>query len=257
MKSRSLFATRSISLLLLIGTAALSCKKDNDSEQEKTGFGNISYFANTSNSNVRKLSSNGIKTGVLSVVDTTTTVNVAWSSATVYVEKISFVGKSNSLLDTTITVEKNLNIFSQDALAGVFKLPSGSYKDVAVKLQCRKSLIPGLAFNYYAFYFKGTFKNIYGGIDSVIVGSSLPFEANLSVNEIVIDPSDNYKATFSFDLNKVLTGISAGQMEAAKSNYKDGKKTFYIFKGGSADEPFYDQVIRNWQSVASVVVTKE
>ncbi|SMC94727.1 hypothetical protein [Pedobacter nyackensis] len=257
MKSLSLFATRYISLLLVIGTAALSCKKNNNSEQEKTGFGNISYFANASSSNVRKFSSNGIKTGVSSVVDTTTTVNVAWSSATVYVEKISFVGKSNSLLDTTITVQKNLNIFSQDALAGVLKLPSGSYKDVAVKLQCRKSLIPGLAFNYYAFYFKGTFKNILGGIDSVVVGSSLPFEANLSVNEIVIDPSDNYKATFSFDLNKVLTGISAGQMESAKNYYKDGKRTFYIFKGGSADEPFYDQVIWNWQSVASVVVTKE
>lgn len=254
MKSLS---TRYIILLLIISTAALSCKKDVDSKQEKTGFGNISYFASASSSNVRKSSSNGIKTGVSSVIDTTTTVNVAWSSATVYVEKISFVGKGSSSFDTTITVNKNLNIFSQDALAGVFKLPSGSYKDVAVKLQCRKSMIPGLANNYYAFYFKGTFKNIYGGIDSVVVGSSLPFEANLSVNEIVINSSDNYKATFSFDLNKVLTGISSRQMESAKSNYNNGKKSFYIFKGGSADEPFYDQVIWNWQSVASVVVTKE
>jgi hypothetical protein len=257
MKSRSLFSTRYINLLLIISTAALSCKKDNDSEQEKTGFGNISYFANASSSTVKKFSSNGIKTGFSSVVDTTTTVNVTWSSATVYVDQISFVGKGNSLLDTTITVQKNLNIFSQDALAGVLKLPSGSYKDVVVKLKCRKSMIPGLAFNYYAFYFKGTFKSINGVIDSVIVGSSLPFEANLSVNEIVIDPADNYKATFSFDLNKVLTGISTRQMELAGINYKDGKRTLSIFKGGSADEPFYDQVIWNWQSVASVVVTKE
>ena len=256
MKPLSLIAARYISLILLIGTVVLSCKNDDDATPEKAGFGNISYFANTSSVNLSKLSSNGIKPGALSIVDTATTVNVEWSSATVYVEKISFVGKSNSLLDTTITVKKNLDIFSQDALAGVVKLPSGSYKDVAVKLQCQKSLIPGLAFNYYAFYFKGTFKNIHGGIDSVVVGSSLPFEANLSMNEIQIDPSDNYKATFSFDLNKVLTGISTRQMESAKSYYKDGKRTFYIFKGGSTDEPFYDQVIWNWQSVASVVVSK-
>jgi hypothetical protein len=257
MKSRSLFSPRYISLLLLIGTAAISCKKDNASEELKTGFGNISYFANASGATVKKISSNGIKTAVSSVIDTATTVNVAWSSATVYVDKISFVGKSNSTLDTTITVKKNLDIFNQAALAGVFKLPSGSYKDVAIKLQCRKSMIPELKYNYFAFYFKGTFKNIRGGIDSVIVGSSLPFEANLSVNEIVIDASDNYKATFSFDLNKVLKGISTGQMESADSRYNNGIKTFYIFKGGSADEPFYDQVISNWQSVASVVVTKE
>ena len=256
MKPISLITTRYVSLLLVIGIAALSCKKDNDTKQEKTGFGNISYFANTSSVNLRGLSNNGMKIGSSSAVDTTKTVNVAWSSATVYVEKISFVGKGNSLIDTTILVKKNLNIFSQDALAGVLQLPSGSYKNVAVKLQCQKSTIPGLAFNYYAFYFKGTFKNIHGGIDSVVVGSSFPFEANLSVSEILIDPSDNYKATFSFDLNKVLTGISTRQMESAKSNYKDGKKTFYIFKGGSADEPFYDQVIWNWQSVASVVITK-
>ena len=256
MKSLSLFSTRYLSLLL-IGTAALSCKKDNNPEQEKAGFGNISYFAHASGTTVKKISSNGIKAGVSSVVDSTTTVDVAWSSATVYVEKISFVGKNNSTLDTTITVKKNLDIFSQDALAGVFKLPSGSYKDVAIKLQCRKSMIPELKFNYFAFYFKGTFKNIHGGIDSVIVGSSLPFEANLSVNEIAIDPSDNYKATFSFDMTKVLAGISAGQMESADSRYNGGIKTFYIFKGGSADEPFYDQVIRNWQSVASAVITKE
>ncbi|RYE35679.1 MAG: hypothetical protein EOP48_30190, partial [Sphingobacteriales bacterium] len=253
MKPISLLTTRYIALLIVIGTAALSCKKDENTIHEKTGFGKISYFANTSSANPGQLSSNGDKIGALSVIDTATTVNVAWSSATVYVEEISFVGKSNSLLDTTITVRKNLDIFSQDALAGVLTLPSGSYKDVAVKLRCQKSLIPGLAFNYYAFYFKGTFKNIHGSIDSVVVGSSFPFEADLSMNEILIDPSDNYKATFSFDLNKVLTGISTRQMESAKSYFKDGKKTFYIFKGGSADEPFYDQVIWNWQSVASVV----
>ena len=257
MNPLSTIVTRYISLLIVIATTtALSCKKQDDFKQVKTGFANIAYFANTSSGNLRGLSSSGNTTGVLSVVDTATTVNVVWSSATVYVEKISFVGKSDSLLDTTIIVKKNLNIFNQDALAGVLKLPSGSYKDVAVKLQCQKSTIPGLAFNYYAFHFKGTFKNIHGGTDSVMVGSSFPFEANLTVNEILIDPSDNYKATFSFDLNKVLTGISTRQMESAKSNYKDGKKTFYIFKGGSADEPFYDQVIWNWQSVASVFITK-
>ncbi|QIL39831.1 hypothetical protein G7074_11490 [Pedobacter sp. HDW13] len=39
---------------------------------------------------------------------------------------------------------------------------------------------------------------------------------------------------------------------------KDGKKLYVIWKGGSTtDEPFYDWVIQNWQTVASVAVSKE
>jgi hypothetical protein len=160
------------------------------------------------------------------------------------VEKISFTGKSSNLLDTTITVEKKLNIFSADALAGAIKLPSGSYKDVKVTLYCKKSAKSDLAFD-----FNGTFTNTKGGIDSVKVGSSYPFEANLTVND---------KATFNFNLNKVLTGISNAMLQTVGGRAVGGNKMLYIiWKGGSADEPFYDQVIRNWQAVASVLVTKE
>ena len=184
----------------------LSCKKDRDPEKTIPNFGDISYFAKASAAGLKKLN--------LRAIDSvnTNTVDVTWSSASVYVEKISFVGKSNSLLDTTIKVGKNLNIFSADALAGVIKLPAGSYKDVKVKMFCIKSNWPDLAF-----HFRGTFKNSNGGTDSVLVGSSLPFEANLSVTEIVIDPADNYRAIFNFDLTKVLTGISARQLESAGS----------------------------------------
>jgi hypothetical protein len=182
-----------------------------------------------------------------------TTVDVTWSSASVYVEKISFVGISNNLLDTTIKVEKKLNIFNENALAGVIKLPAGSYKDVKVKLFCRKSMKSDLAFN-----FKGVFTNGNGRQDSVLVGSSFPFEADLLVTEIVIEPSNNYTAVFNFDLSKVLTGISRREMESAGSYLgKDGTRNYSIFKGGSADEPFYDQVIQNWQNVASAIVTKD
>ena len=252
---------RSISLLskhvlgvFLIASAIISCKKDDTTAPEKStpapvkntsGFGNISYFA--------KASGAGIRTFSTSDSSALNTVAVDWSSASVYVEKISFTGKSSNLLDTTITVEKNLNIFSANALAGVIKLPAGSYKDVKVKMYCRKSAKSEMAFNL-----KGTFTNTKGGKDSVMVGSSYPFEANLSVTDIVINPSDKYKATFTFDLNKVLTGISNTLLETAGGFTRpDNKKVYVIWKGGSAEEPFYDQVIQNWQTVASVVVTKE
>jgi len=252
MRSLSLLSKRFFSILLIASTT-ISCKKEDTPTPEKStttpvntsGFGNISYFA--------KASGAGIKTSAMPDSNTLNTVAVDWSSASVYVEKISFTGKSSNLLDTTITVEKNLNIFSANALAGVIKLPAGSYKDVKVKMYCKKSAKSEMAFNL-----KGTFTNTKGGKDSVMVGSSYPFEANLSVTDIVINPSDKYKATFTFDLNKVLTGISNTLLETAGGyTWPNNKKIYVIWKGGSAEEPFYNQVIQNWQTVASVVVTKE
>ncbi|MEJ2881090.1 hypothetical protein [Pedobacter sp. GR22-6] len=256
MKSLSPLSSAFLGLLILASTVS-SCEKSNDPEKEKSGFGKISYVAKASNSGRKNLSSIGNRTQVSSTIDTLTQVDVTWSSATVYVDKISFKGINSSLLDTTITVEKNLDLFNANSLAGVVTLPSGSYQDVAVKMLCRKSLIPGIATNYFAFHFKGTFVNAAGGIDSVLVGSSYPFEASLSVPEIVIGTSGNYVATFNFDLNKVLKGISRQQLQTAPSFFRNGQRIYSIFKGGSGDEPFYNQVVENWQNLANVTITEE
>lgn len=232
--------------ILLIALAVISCKKADDTAVPATDSGNISYFAKA---NI----SNATTPRAVTADSAAQTIAVNWVSATVWVEKIALAAQGKGTLDTTIMVEKNLNIFSADALAGIIKLPIGSYKDVKVKMFCRKS-----PRSEFAFDFKGTFTNISGKTDSVRVGSSYPFEANLTVSEIVIGQSDNYKATFSFNLNKTLTGITARALEFGARSYvgKDGKKIYSIWKGGSADEPFYEQVIQNWQSVASVVISK-
>ncbi len=242
MKRISLCAKHGLGALL-IASAIISCKKNSTTEENTSGSGKISYFA--------KANGNSAVTKRGVIPDSSVAVN--WSYATVWVEKISLAAQNEGLLDTTIIVGKNLNIFSSDALAGVIQLPAGSYQDVKVKLFCRKS-----PRSEFAFHFKGTFTNTSGGVDSLQVGSSYPFEANLAVNNLVIGVADNYKATFSFNLNNVLTGIKTKSLELYARSYvgKDNKKLYSIWKGGSADEPFYDQVIQNWQNVASVVITK-
>lgn len=231
--------------MFAIASAVISCKKSETTEDGKPGPAKISYFA--------KAYTTATQRSVAPDSASLNTAPVNWSSATIWIEKISLVAQSKGLLDTTIMVEKKMNIFSTDALAGVVQLPAGSYKDVKVKMFCRKS-----PRSEYAFDFKGTFTNSSGGVDSVMVGSSLPFEANLNVSELVIGQGDSYRATFSFNLSKVLAGISVKALEFGARSYmsKDGKKLYVIWKGGSAEEPFYDQVIRNWQNVASVVVNK-
>lgn len=231
----SLFA---LSALMII----TSCTKDEMPEKNEVKYGDLSYFAKASGSGVKRIGA------------TTNTVAVKWSSASIYVDKIAFVGKQGEKqIDTTISVKKNIDIFNASALTGIVQLPTGSYKDVKVKLLARKSEKSEMAFKL-----KGTFVNTKGGTDSVSVGSSFPFEANLDVTDIVINASDKYNVTFTFNLDKVLTGISTKLLQTARSyTTKDNGRIYVIWKGGSDEEPFYDQVIQNWQTVASVVITKQ
>ena len=246
MKRISLY-TKHLLGLLLISLVVFSCKKNAENTEVAPVSGKISYVvtANSSSGSTKKVSA---------VVDSSKmNIAVNWSSATIWVEKISFIAQSSRLLDTTVIVGKKLNIFSGDALAGIIRLPAGSYKDVKVKMYCRKS-----PQSDYAFDFQGTFSNTKGGTDSLRIGSSLPFEANLAVTNIVIDPSDNYKATFNFNLSNTLTGITIGTVERVVVNRigKDNKKSYVIWKGGSAEEPLYNEIIANWQTVASVNISK-
>lgn len=245
MKPDSLFAKYCCAVMLLASVVA-SCTKNNDPKKAISGSGKISYFA--------VANSSGTKLKTTAVADTAPKqIVVNWSSATVWVEKIELVAQGNNPLDSIITVGKKLNIFSTDALAGAIQLPAGSYQDVKVTMFCRKS--PN---SDYAFDFRGTFTNSSGGVDSIMIGSSYPFEANLAVSNIVIGPSDNYKATFNFNLNNTITGFTNWAIQSSARFYigADNKKTYVIWKGGSADEPFYNEVIQNWQTVASVVITK-
>jgi len=112
----------------------------------------VAYFAKASGT-----APNG--TSVLAADSTVNSAYVKWSSASIFVEKISFVARNNDLLDTTIMVGKNLNILNANVLTGVFNLPVGSYKDVKVKLFLKKANYPDLAFNL-----KGTFVNNAGAL---------------------------------------------------------------------------------------------
>lgn len=238
-------------IVLLSLSIVTSCKKDDfpvanaGPVAKADSYGNMTYFAKASGTGVKRMHTQSN--------DTTSSVAVEWSAASVYVEKIAFVGESDNLLDTTIFVGKNIDIFNADALAGIIQLPTGSYKDVKVKLFARKSDKSEMAFNL-----KGTFINTKGGTDSVMVGSSYPFEANLDVTDIIINPSDEYNATFTFNLDKVLSGISTELLQTARSYPRtDNSMMYVIWKGGSDEEPFFDQVIENWQTVASVDVSKQ
>ncbi|WP_256010147.1 hypothetical protein [Desertivirga xinjiangensis] len=240
--------------ILVLAILFVSCEKPetpakaetpNENGTVKPANGSISYFAKASGTAPK-----GSKTKTAQVLADSTYVQ--WSSASIFVEKISFVGRNGSLLDTTIWVRKNLDILNTDVLTGVFSLPAGSYRDVKVKLFLRKANYPELAFNL-----GGTFISYQGTRDSLIVASSLPFEADLAVNDIIINASDSYKVVFNFNLDKVLAGISMGTLQSLNPHVTEGKRIYTIWKGGPQDVPFFNQVAENWQTVASAVISKQ
>lgn len=238
----NIYFINQIAVLLIVFTFA-SCKNNNEVEgKAPRGFGNISYVVKTTSDDAKKVMSISSDTVARPFVD--------WTYATVYVEKIIFTGKTESWIDTTIVIEKKINIFNRDALVGIIKLPSGSYKDVNVKMICRKSQKSDFAFD-----FQGTFYTARGR-DSIIIGSSFPFEVALSLNNLIIDQAKSYEATFNFDLHKIFTGITSDMIQRdVRSSYTlDNIRKFVIWKGGSQDEPFYDQMIQNWEKVVSISV---
>lgn len=242
------FSSLKCFIALLILSTIISCKKSTDTADTQYGKGKISYFAKASFTN-----SKNAKTAVIAGDSVVNSIAVNWTYATVWVEKINFSGSKSGFLDTTVMIERNLNIFNLDAFAGFIQLPEGSYKDVKVKMFCRKS-----PKSEFAFDFRGTFTNTSGSTDSIRVGSSYPFEADVTVTEITMNNNDDYKVTANFNLDKVLAGIKAQsiEMNVLPQPGKGGSKNYVIWKGGSQDVPFYNQIIQNWQNVTTVNVSK-
>lgn len=215
-----------------------------------SGYGNISFVAKASTSQLKASALKTVKIG--SSDSAASPLQVNWSSATVYIEKITFTGKSINLLNTTVMIQKNLDLLAGNSTVGNIKLPTGSYKDVEVKMYCKKFVWPELAF-----FFKGTFQSIHGSRDSIILASSLPFEASLSVPEILVNPADTYKATFNFNLTNLLSGFSVETMESATNNTDAGTRKYTIFRGGSESPPLFDRLLQNWHNVTDVLITKD
>ena len=241
-------SVRNTLLIILIASTSISCKKNTANSPTLKGHANVSYFAKASGTGIKSVSTNKSN----NVVSETAVVN--WSTATIYVDKISFVGISNSVIDTTISVQKNINLLNPNALTGIIELPSGSYKDVKVKMHLRKNGWPEMAF-----LLKGTFTNTNGGQDSLLIVSSAPFEVNLGVPDITINPSEDYNVMFNFNLDKGLTGMSTATLQTADRNGGNGAP-YVIWNGNSYPAvplPLYDKIVENWQTVATATIIKK
>lgn len=233
--------------VIALSVLAISCKKDNSaSKTTQTGSTKISYFAQAKTLNGAKSSLR-----LNDVIDSSAiSPAVTWSSATIFIDQISFNGVTgNSTVDSTITVQKKVDMLSANPYVGDLQLPVGSYNNVQSRLLMRKSKNSDLTFELY-----GTFTNTKGIVTSLYIGNSDLFNVNLKVNNVVIEKNSTYNMVFNFDLNKVLAGITIQQLENA---YKDPNRINAVYISSSVSIDLYNKIKSNWENLSSVYITKD
>ncbi|SEO05129.1 hypothetical protein SAMN05192574_105118 [Mucilaginibacter gossypiicola] len=233
--------------IIALSALAISCKKDNGANKTaQTGSAKISYFAQAKTINGAKSS---LKLN--DVIDSSAiSPPVTWSSATIFIDQISFNGVTgNNTVDSTITVQKKVDMLSANPYVGDIQLPVGSYNNVKSRLLMRKSQHSDLTFEL-----SGTFVNTKGVVTSLYIGNSDLFNVNLNVNNVAVEKGSTYNMVFNFELNKVLAGITIQQLENA---YKDPNRVNAVYISSSVSVDLYNKIKSNWENLSSVYITKD
>ncbi len=200
---------------------------------------NVSYFVSAAT-----IAKKGFSVKTLAV-DSSAIPFVTWSTATIYVENISLSSNGTQPIDTTIIVNKKIDLFGADVLAGVFKMPTGSYNNVKVKMKLRKS-----PQSDFGFQLNGTFKGSNNKIYNLQLGTSDVFEVNVTVANFIADSSQDIKVAFSFDIERILKGITPQMLQMYPNTYFPSD--IYIHASGSSVSPLFSQIASNWQRIAKV-----
>src|SRR2546428_13338828 len=115
-------------LVLLYSVLLFSCRKDADPTINSGNKGKILYFAQAETSK----SQAGLGASTYSTEAISSDPTITWNSASIYVDKIAFLGKNSNVIDTVISVQKKVDLLAANPLAGVISLPPGSYTDIPV-----------------------------------------------------------------------------------------------------------------------------
>jgi len=239
-------------IIIAASALTISCQKDKNSHKStQTGSTKISYFAQAKTINGAKSSLENKFLKLNATVDSSAiSPAVTWNSATIFIDQISFNGSmGNGTVDSTITVQKKVDMLSSNPYVGDIQLPVGSYKDVKSRLLMRKSQHSDLTFEL-----NGTFTNSKGILTSLYIGNSDLFNVNLNVNNVVVEKSSTYNMVFNFELNKVLAGITIQQLENA---YKDPNRVNAVYISSSVSIDLYNKIKSNWENLSSVYITKD
>lgn len=199
--------------LFKIGTTLLgavvmlsSCEKD-----DSTGSGKLSYRVKPSNytaSVAGSISGSGLVVGVNS------NSSITWTSGSLYINEIDFEAESkNNEIEFELKKPVSVDLFNLSPLLGSVTIPDGTYDEVELKLELKKSD------TNMPLTLKGTYTDANGAKIPVEFYFNEDFELEVEAEDLIVNGSNDYLGMINVQLNKFMTNvISADLSNASKTN---------------------------------------
>jgi hypothetical protein len=201
---------------LIFGAAIflISCSKD-----DKNTGGQVSYKVKPANFTATIASSGGGSAKLASTASVTVQAagNLTWTSGIINISEIDFEAENDSReIEYEMKQMVNVDLFKLSPVLGNVVIPPGTYNEVELKLELDESTTSDIPLTL-----KGTYTDANGAATPVEFYFNEYIEIGVEAENVVIGSQDDYTGMINFQLNKLLTNITAADLaDAAKT---DGK----------------------------------
>ena len=195
--------------LIKFGMAALSgmlilasCEKDDSS-----GSGKLSYRINPTNF-TSSIGSSGSGSGL--IVGINTNSSITFTSGSLYISEIDFEAESkNNEIEYELKQALSVDLFNLSPLLGSITIPDGTYDEVELKLELKKSTanIP--------LTLKGSYTDASGAKVPVEFYLNEDFEVEVEAENIVVNGNKDYIGLINFQLNKFMSNVISADLSNA------------------------------------------
>ncbi len=192
----------------LLGAVVMlsSCEKD-----DSTGSGQLSYRVKPANYTA---SVGGSISGSGLVVGVNSNSSITWTSGSLYINEIDFEAESkNTEIEFELKKPVSVDLFNLSPLLGSVSIPDGTYDEVELKLELKKSD------TNMPLTLKGTYTDANGAKIPVEFYFNEDFELEVEAEDLIVNGSNDYLGLINVQLNKFMTNvISADLSNASKTN---------------------------------------
>ena len=190
---------------ILLGTVLIfsSCSKD-----KSTGDGKLSYRvkpANFTASVSSTVSGSGLIVGINS------NSSLTWTSGNMKVSEIDFEAESKNVeIEYELKQAVDVDLFNLSPILGSITIPDGTYNEVELKLELKKSTTSNIPLAL-----KGTYTDDSGSKIPVEFYFNEDFEVEVEAENLVVNGNKDYIGLINIQLNKFMTNVISADLSSA------------------------------------------
>jgi len=193
--------------MMLFGSAILfsACTKEEDTANKVTYQAKPANFSSSVGASV---SGSGL------AVDAGANSSITWTEGTLNIQEIDFEAKKDgSTIEYEYKQLVNVNLKNAGSSLGSVTIPDGTYNEVELKLELKKSSTSAIPV-----VLKGTYEDLSGASIPVEFQFNEDVEVKVEAEDLVVE-ANSHIAYINMQLNKLLSNISISDMTmASKTN---------------------------------------